>query len=81
MNVDFPEPDGPTIVTNSPAATDMDTPARAFAAVDAEALRTRSRADFVYDSLRDAIWDGRIAVGERVREEEVARNLGSWLLN
>ena len=45
-------------------------------AIDAEALRTRSRADFVYESLRDAIWDGRIAVGERVREEEIARNLG-----
>jgi DNA-binding GntR family transcriptional regulator len=38
--------------------------------------RSRSRADFVYDSLRDAISDGRIAGGERVREEEVARNLG-----
>src|ERR1041384_4392839 len=45
-------------------------------AIDAEALRTRSRADFVYESLRDAIWDGRIARGERVREEEIARNLG-----
>jgi len=45
-------------------------------AIDAEALRTRSRADFVYESLRDAIWDGRIALGERVREEEIARNLG-----
>jgi DNA-binding GntR family transcriptional regulator len=45
-------------------------------AIDEEALRTRSRADFVYESLRDAIWDGRIAVGERVREEEIARNLG-----
>jgi DNA-binding GntR family transcriptional regulator len=45
-------------------------------AVDAEALRTRSRADFVYESLRDAISDGRIGVGERVREEEIARNLG-----
>jgi DNA-binding GntR family transcriptional regulator len=45
-------------------------------AIDAEALRTRSRADFVYESLRDAISDGRIAVGERVREEEIARNLG-----
>lgn len=39
-------------------------------------MRTRSRADFVYDSLRDAVSDGRIAPGERVREEEVARNLG-----
>jgi len=51
-------------------------PARALTAIDAEALRTRSRADFVYESLRDAISDGRIAVGERVREEEIARNLG-----
>jgi DNA-binding GntR family transcriptional regulator len=39
-------------------------------------VRTRSRADVVYESLRDAISDGRIAGGERVREEEVARNLG-----
>jgi DNA-binding GntR family transcriptional regulator len=38
-------------------------------------LRTRSRADFVYDSLRDAIWEGRFANGERVREEEIARVL------
>jgi DNA-binding GntR family transcriptional regulator len=45
-------------------------------APDAAALRTRSRAEFVYASLRDAISDGRIAPGERVREEEVARNLG-----
>jgi len=51
-------------------------PARALTAIDAEALRTRSRADFVYESLRDAVSDGRIAVGERVREEEIARNLG-----
>jgi DNA-binding GntR family transcriptional regulator len=51
-------------------------PIRTLTAIDAEALRTRSRADFVYDSLRDAIWDGRIAAGERVREEEIARNLG-----
>ncbi|HET7159006.1 MAG TPA: GntR family transcriptional regulator, partial [Burkholderiales bacterium] len=50
--------------------------ARTLTAIDAEALRTRSRADFVYDSLRDAISDGRIGVGERVREEEIARNLG-----
>jgi len=51
-------------------------PIQTLAAIDAQALRTRSRADFVYESLRDAIWDGRIAAGERVREEEVARNLG-----
>ena len=52
------------------------TSSRTLTAIDAEALRTRSRADFVYESLRDAIWDGRMAVGERVREEEIARNLG-----
>jgi len=39
-------------------------------------VRTRSRAELVYENLRDAISDGRIAAGERVREEEVARNLG-----
>jgi len=54
----------------------MVAPARSLTAIDAEALRTRSRADFVYESLRDAISDGRIATGERVREEEIARNLG-----
>jgi DNA-binding GntR family transcriptional regulator len=52
------------------------TPARTLTAIDADALRTRSRADFVFESLRDAISDGRIAVGERVREEEIARELG-----
>jgi DNA-binding GntR family transcriptional regulator len=39
-------------------------------------VRTRSRAELVYENLRDAISDGRIAAGERMREEEVARNLG-----
>ena len=29
MNVDFPEPDGPTMVTNSAGATDMVMPRRA----------------------------------------------------
>jgi DNA-binding GntR family transcriptional regulator len=47
-----------------------------FAAFDESMLRTGSRADFVFDTLRDAIWDGRIARGVRVREEEIARNLG-----
>ena len=45
-------------------------------AYDADALRTQSRADFVYDSLRDAIWEGRFAHGERLREEEIASALG-----
>ena len=50
--------------------------ARSLATLDPAILRTRSRADFVYESLRDAISEGRIACGERVREEEIARNLG-----
>jgi DNA-binding GntR family transcriptional regulator len=54
--------------------TDVTSPQ--FVTADEAVLRTRSRAEFVYDSLRDAISDGRIAPGERVREEEVARNLG-----
>ena len=45
-------------------------------AIDFDALRTRSRAGLVYDSLRDAIWEGRFAHGERLREEEIARALG-----
>jgi DNA-binding GntR family transcriptional regulator len=50
--------------------------ARPFDSFDPAAPRTQSRADFVYENLRDAISDGRITGGERVREEEVARNLG-----
>jgi DNA-binding GntR family transcriptional regulator len=50
--------------------------ATSFDVFDASGPRTRSRGDFVYESLRDAISDGRIAGGERVREEDVARNLG-----
>jgi DNA-binding GntR family transcriptional regulator len=49
---------------------------QAFAVFDESMLRTGSRADFVFETLRDAIWDGRIARGDRVREEEIARNLG-----
>lgn len=56
--------------------SDPVTAERPFAAINADDLRTRSRADFVYDSLRDAIWEGRIGRGERVREEEIARSLG-----
>ena len=57
-------------------SSDPITAERPFAAINADDLRTRSRADFVYDSLRDAIWEGRIGRGERVREEEIARSLG-----
>ena len=49
---------------------------RAFAVFDESMLRTGSRADFVFETLRDAIWDGRIARGVRIREEEIARHLG-----
>ncbi len=45
-------------------------------AIDQDVLRTRSRADFVYHSLLDGIWEGRFAHGERLREEEIARALG-----
>src|SRR5215468_11463780 len=47
-----------------------------LAVFDESMLRTGSRADFVFETLRDAIWDGRIARGVRIREEEIARNLG-----
>jgi DNA-binding GntR family transcriptional regulator len=56
----------------------MAAPSRAqgLTVLDEDELRGRSRADVVFESLRDAIWTGRIASGERVREEEIARNLG-----
>src|SRR5262245_40995202 len=47
-----------------------------LSALDDEAARGRSRADAVFETLRDAIWTGRIVSGERIREEEIARNLG-----
>jgi DNA-binding GntR family transcriptional regulator len=47
-----------------------------LAVFDESMLRTGSRADFVFETLRDAIWDGRIARGVRIREEEIARHLG-----
>jgi DNA-binding GntR family transcriptional regulator len=49
--------------------------AQTFPVFDQTSSRTGSRADFVFESLRDAIWDGRIARGHRVREEEIARNM------
>ena len=55
--------------------TDADA-AQSFAIFDRAMLRTCSRSDFVFESVRDAIWDGRIGRGERVREEEIARSLG-----
>ncbi len=42
----------------------------------ADALGNRSRSEFVFASLRDAIWEGKFAPGERIPEEEIARSLG-----
>jgi DNA-binding GntR family transcriptional regulator len=50
--------------------------ARKWTAATADTLRTTSRSEFVFASLRDAIWDGRFAPGERIPEEEIARSLG-----
>jgi DNA-binding GntR family transcriptional regulator len=50
--------------------------ARKWTAATADTLRTASRSEFVFASLRDAIWDGRFAPGERIAEEEIARALG-----
>jgi DNA-binding GntR family transcriptional regulator len=49
---------------------------RPLPAVTSEALRNRSRGAFVYESLRDAIWDGHFVVGDRMTEEEIAHMLG-----
>jgi DNA-binding GntR family transcriptional regulator len=35
-----------------------------------------SRADFVYHSVRNAIWEGSFARGDRIREEDIAQSLG-----
>jgi DNA-binding GntR family transcriptional regulator len=48
----------------------------ALKAVDSKALRTASRADFVYSTLRDAIAEGHLGGGERIRENEIANLLG-----
>jgi DNA-binding GntR family transcriptional regulator len=50
--------------------------ARRLTAVTVNALRNQSRSEFVFASLRDAIWEGRFAPGERIPEEEIARSLG-----
>lgn len=41
-----------------------------------EAFRNTSRAEFVYRTLSDAIQQGQLQQGERIREEEVAQSLG-----
>src|SRR5712692_1297887 len=50
--------------------------ARKLTAATADALRNKSRSEFVFASLRDAIWEGRFAPNERIPEEEIARSLG-----
>lgn len=45
-------------------------------ALDRNSEQAGSRADFVYHSLRNAIWEGRFAQGERIREEDIAQSLG-----
>jgi DNA-binding GntR family transcriptional regulator len=50
--------------------------AHKLTAATAAALRNQSRSEFVFASLRDAIWEGRFTCGERIPEEEIARSLG-----
>jgi len=50
--------------------------ARKLTAATADALRNTSRSEFVFATLRDAIWEGRFTRGERIPEEEIARSLG-----
>jgi len=50
--------------------------AHKLAAATSDALRNISRSEFVFASLRDAIWEGRFAPGERIPEEEIAHSLG-----
>ncbi len=39
-------------------------------------IEAGSRAEFVYLSLRNAIWEGHFARGARIREEDIAKSLG-----
>ena len=50
--------------------------ARRLTAATSDALRNTSRGEFVFASLRDAIWEGPFAPGERIAEEDIARSLG-----
>ena len=49
---------------------------KATTAATSDALRNTSRGEFVFASLRDAIWEGRFAPGERIAEEDIARSFG-----
>jgi len=44
--------------------------------VFSNAFRDKSRGDFVFEKMRQAIQDGKYAQGERVREEEIAKSMG-----
>jgi DNA-binding GntR family transcriptional regulator len=54
---------------------DQQAPARLLTLATTDALRGRSRAEFVYEQLLDAISEGRLR-GERIREEDIAKSLG-----
>jgi DNA-binding GntR family transcriptional regulator len=43
---------------------------------DINRFRNKGRSEFVYDALCEAIQQGQFAVGERIREEEVAKFFG-----
>jgi DNA-binding GntR family transcriptional regulator len=58
------------------AAANPATTGASFLTMLDRSLHTGSRADFVYESLRNAIWEGRFARGERIREEDIAKSLG-----
>lgn len=52
------------------------TPSRIRDQNEADPFNGASRADFVYQQMREAMRDGRFRQGDRVREEDVARSLG-----
>jgi DNA-binding GntR family transcriptional regulator len=43
---------------------------------DADRFRNKGRSEFVYDALCEAIQQGKFVVGERIREEEIAKSFG-----
>jgi DNA-binding GntR family transcriptional regulator len=49
---------------------------RKLTLVDNDALRGRSRGEFVYDAICQAISEGGFKSGERIREEEIAARYG-----
>lgn len=65
---------GDPVATGTPLASNA--PAGKIREKDDSAFRDASRADFVYSQVRDAIQDGVYPQGTRIREEEVARDLG-----